>query len=113
MKILTVGTDQDDLKVLCARTLVRSIQRRGEVTAAITALCNAGTFHMNSETIARVSNDESRDAVRIIGVDFEQIPIDILSAALTWPTRVNEKQYLIWFEELNPISLLRTPRRNT
>ena len=69
MKVLCVVAHPDDVEILCAGTLIRYAQEGHQVTMAVFTSGNMGDLLIVPEDLARIREQETREAAAVIGAE--------------------------------------------
>jgi len=69
MRVLAVGAHPDDLEITCGGTLAKYTRRGDHVVMCHVTKGDKGHFHIPSEELAEIRENEARAAARIIGAE--------------------------------------------
>lgn len=75
MRVLAVGAHPDDLEILCGGTLARYVEEGHEVTMAMVANGDLGSFVHQRHEIAALRADEARASAGVAGADHLSLGI--------------------------------------
>lgn len=75
MRVLAVGAHPDDLEILCGGTLARYVAEGHEVTMAMVANGDLGSFVHQRHEIAALRADEARASAGVAGADHLSLGI--------------------------------------